>query len=52
MDEKLYLRDGSTGDGTFSLAVTPERAGWAHSVLRVLPLTAASGGEGRVGWAG
>jgi 5-deoxy-glucuronate isomerase len=38
MDEKLYLRDGSAGDGAFTLAVTPERAGWAYAGLRVLTL--------------
>ena len=38
MDEKLYLRHGSTGDGAFSLVVTPERAGWAYCGLRVLEL--------------
>ena len=35
VDEKLYLRHGSAGDGAFSLAVTPERAGWAYAGLRV-----------------
>ena len=39
MDDKLYLRAGSAGDGPFSLAVTPERAGWAYSGLRVLELS-------------
>src|SRR5262249_42510303 len=38
MDEKLSLPGGSTGDGTFSLLVTPERAGWAYCGLRVLNL--------------
>ena len=38
MDEKLHLLDGFGGDGAFSLAVTPERAGWAYSGLRVLKL--------------
>jgi 5-deoxy-glucuronate isomerase len=38
MDEKLYLPEGSTGDGTFSLVVTPESAGWVFSGLRVLNL--------------
>jgi 5-deoxy-glucuronate isomerase len=38
MDEKLYLPAGSTGGGAFSLVVTPERAGWAYSGLRVLTL--------------
>jgi 5-deoxy-glucuronate isomerase len=40
VDEKLYLRDGFGGDGAFSLVVTPERAGWAYSGLRVLALQA------------
>jgi 5-deoxy-glucuronate isomerase len=38
MDGKLHLRAGSTADGAFSLRVTPERAGWAFSGLRVLEL--------------
>jgi 5-deoxy-glucuronate isomerase len=38
MDEKLYLPAGSAGAGRFCLAVTPERAGWAYSGLRVLEL--------------
>jgi 5-deoxy-glucuronate isomerase len=38
VDGKLHLRAGSAGDGPFSLAVTPERAGWAYSGLRVLEL--------------
>jgi 5-deoxy-glucuronate isomerase len=38
VDEKLYLRHGSAGDGAFSLVVTPERAGWAYAGLRVLTL--------------
>ena len=38
MDGKLYLRRGSAGDGAFTLAVTPERAGWAYAGLRVLTL--------------
>ena len=25
MDEKLYLRQGTSGDGAFSLNVTPEK---------------------------
>jgi len=40
VDEKLYLPAGAAGDGPFSLAVTPERAGWAYSGLRVLELAA------------
>jgi 5-deoxy-glucuronate isomerase len=38
MYEQLYLPGGTSGDGTFSLVVTPERAGWAYSGLRVLKL--------------
>jgi 5-deoxy-glucuronate isomerase len=38
MDDKLHLLNGHGGDGAFSLAVTPERAGWAYSGLRVLTL--------------
>jgi len=38
--EKLHVRHGSGGDGVFCLAVTPERAGWAYSGLRVLELRA------------
>ena len=38
MDDKLYLRHGTSEDGAFSLVVTPEQAGWAHSGLRVLTL--------------
>jgi 5-deoxy-glucuronate isomerase len=39
VDDKLYLRAGSATDGRFSLAVTPERAGWRFSGLRVLELS-------------
>jgi 5-deoxy-glucuronate isomerase len=38
VDDKLLLRRGSASEGAFSLAVTPERAGWAYSGLRVLEL--------------
>jgi len=38
MDDKLYLRQGTTADAPFSLVVTPERAGWAYSGLRLLTL--------------
>src|SRR5260370_12830136 len=40
MDEKLYIADGSSGDKAFSLVVTPERAGWTYSGLKVLTLPA------------
>jgi 5-deoxy-glucuronate isomerase len=32
------LRHGETGDGTFTLVITPEQAGWGFSGLRVLEL--------------
>jgi 5-deoxy-glucuronate isomerase len=38
VDDKLYLRWGTTADAPFSLVVTPERAGWAYSGLRLLTL--------------
>ena len=38
MDDKLHLRRESANEGAFSLVVTPERAGWAYSGLRVLEL--------------
>jgi 5-deoxy-glucuronate isomerase len=38
LNEKLYVPDGSSGDGAFWLAVTPERAGWAYCGLCVLKL--------------
>ena len=38
MDDKLYLPHGTTGDGPFSLVITPERADWAYSGLKVLEL--------------
>jgi 5-deoxy-glucuronate isomerase len=45
IDGKLHLRRGSTAEGAFSLAVTPEQAGWSFSGLRVLEL--APGGSHR-----
>ena len=38
MDEKLFLTAGSSGDGAFTTVVTPERAGWTYSSLRILNL--------------
>jgi 5-deoxy-glucuronate isomerase len=38
VDDKLYLPVGTSKDGAFSLVVTPERAGWSYSGLRVLTL--------------
>ena len=38
MDDKLYLKQGTTADAPFSLVVTPERAGWAYSGLKLLTL--------------
>lgn len=46
MSAKLHLAAGSTADGPYSLAVTPEQAGWTYSGLRVLDLPA--GGEQRL----
>ncbi|MFE3203355.1 5-deoxy-glucuronate isomerase [Embleya sp. NPDC059237] len=34
----LHLPDGSTAEGGFRVAITPESAGWAYSSLRVLEL--------------
>ena len=33
MNDKLYLRQGTTAEGAFSLVITPERAGWTYSGL-------------------
>ena len=38
MDDKLYLRQGTSTDGAFSLVVTPEQAAWTYSGLKVLTL--------------
>ena len=38
MDDKFYLRQGTSQNGAFSLVVTPERAGWTYSGLKVLTL--------------
>jgi 5-deoxy-glucuronate isomerase len=38
LDDKLYLPHGTASDAPFSLVVTPERAGWTYSGLRVLDL--------------
>ena len=38
MDDKFYLRQGTSRNGAFSLVVTPERAGWTYSGLKVLTL--------------
>jgi 5-deoxy-glucuronate isomerase len=37
-NDKLYLRAGETADGPFTLNITPERAGWTYSGLKVLEL--------------
>ncbi|WP_252444098.1 5-deoxy-glucuronate isomerase [Pseudonocardia humida] len=34
----LVVRAGETADGPFSLVITPEKAGWGYSSLRVLEL--------------
>jgi 5-deoxy-glucuronate isomerase len=38
LDDKFYLRQGTSQNGAFSLVVTPERAGWTYSGLQVLTL--------------
>jgi 5-deoxy-glucuronate isomerase len=38
MNDKLHLPRGTTADGPFSLVITPERAGWTYSGLKVLDL--------------
>ena len=38
LDDKLYLKQGTSTDGAFSLVVTPEQAGWTYSGLKVLTL--------------
>jgi 5-deoxy-glucuronate isomerase len=38
VNDKLYLKAGSAADGSFAVYITPERAGWAYSGLRVLEL--------------
>ncbi len=38
VDEKFYLKAGSSGDDSFATVVTPERAGWTYSGLRILKL--------------
>ena len=40
MDARLHLPSGATAGDGLALAVTPERAGWAFSGLRVLELPA------------
>ncbi|HEY3686184.1 MAG TPA: 5-deoxy-glucuronate isomerase [Streptosporangiaceae bacterium] len=39
MDDHLYVRAGATANGPWALDVTPERAGWDFSGLRVLHLS-------------
>ncbi|SNR40659.1 5-deoxyglucuronate isomerase [Haloechinothrix alba] len=46
MNSKYHLRAGSTTEGPYAVAVTPESAGWGYSGLRVLTL--APGGSHRV----
>ncbi|MGE5764273.1 MAG: 5-deoxy-glucuronate isomerase [Mycobacterium leprae] len=38
MDEKFFLRSGSTARGPFALTLSPEQAGWTFGGLRVLDL--------------
>jgi 5-deoxy-glucuronate isomerase len=36
----LHLPAGTAGEGPFTVAITPERAGWGHAGLRILELPA------------
>src|SRR5512134_2251784 len=38
MDEKFHVPRGAATEGPFALVVTPERAGWTYSGLRVVDL--------------
>jgi 5-deoxy-glucuronate isomerase len=38
VQDKLHLPRGTSSDGPWSLAITPESAGWDHTSLRVLAL--------------
>jgi 5-deoxy-glucuronate isomerase len=38
VDDKLYLKQGTSADVTFDLVVTPEQAGWTYSGLKILDL--------------
>ena len=38
VDDKLYIASGTAAEAAFDLVVTPERAGWAYSGLRILSL--------------
>ena len=38
MDDKFFVRSGTSGHDAFSVLVTPERAGWSYCGLRVLNL--------------
>ncbi|MCT9139262.1 5-deoxy-glucuronate isomerase [Streptomyces violarus] len=38
MSSKYYLPNGTSGDGSYDVLVTPETAGWGYSGLRVLTL--------------
>jgi 5-deoxy-glucuronate isomerase len=49
MDSQLHLAAGSAADGPYRLAITPERAGWAYSGLRVLDLAPGAPHELRTG---
>jgi len=35
---RLHLPAGTAGDGPFTVAITPERAGWGYAGLRILDL--------------
>ncbi len=38
MNNKLHLKAKDTQDGPFTVSITPERAGWTYSGLRILEL--------------
>src|SRR4030081_2655897 len=37
---RLHLPAGTAGDGPYAVAITPERAGWGYTSLRILDLPA------------
>ena len=44
-ENKYVVRRGETAEGPFQLVITPERAGWGYSSLRVLELPAGGNAE-------
>ena len=37
---EIVIPAGTGGEGDYTLSITPERAGWAHSSLNILELAA------------